>query len=125
MSKFTDGELDVMRILWEHGELKPAEIIERFPRPIKNPAMRSFLSVLVRKGHVARRKVGKAFFYSARTRPDPTCRAMLGKVIDVFFSGSTEALLCRLIRSEKLTDRQLLELKRIAQQGKPPRKKTS
>ncbi|MEN6625129.1 MAG: BlaI/MecI/CopY family transcriptional regulator [Candidatus Sumerlaeia bacterium] len=126
MSKFTDGELDVMRILWEHGELKPAEIIERFPRPIKNPAMRSFLSVLVRKGHVARRKVGKAFFYSARTRPDPACRAMLGKVIDVFFSGSAEALLCRLIRSEKLTDRQLLELRRIAQQEKPPRnKKTS
>lgn len=125
MSKFTDGELDVMRVLWEHGELKPAEIIERFPRPIKNPAMRSFLSVLVRKGHVARRKVGKAFFYSARTRPDPACRAMLGKVIDVFFSGSAEALLCRLIRSEKLTDKQLLELRRIAQQEKPPRKKTS
>ncbi|MCE5229070.1 BlaI/MecI/CopY family transcriptional regulator [bacterium] len=116
MSKFTDGELDVMRILWEHGELKPADIIARFPRPIKNPAMRSFLSVLLRKGHVTRSKVGKAYFYKAVTQEDPAFSSMLRKMVDVFFSGSTEALLLRLIKSEKLTGEQLLELKKLAQQ---------
>lgn len=120
MRKFTDGELDVMHILWEHGELKPAEIIERFPRPIKNPAMRSFLSVLVHKGHVTRRKVGKAYFYKAKTQEEPAFSSMLSKMVDVFFSGSTEALLCRLIRSEKLTEQQLLELKKLAQQEELP-----
>ncbi len=120
MSKFTDGELDVMHILWGHGELKPAQIIERFPRPIKNPAIRSFLSVLLRKGHVTRRKFGKAYFYKARTREEPAFSSMLRKMVDTFFSGSTEALLCRLIRSEKLTEQQLLELKRLAQQEEEP-----
>lgn len=115
MARLTDGELDVMRVLWEHGELKPGEIIERFPRPIKNPAMRSFLSVLVAKGHVARRRVGKAYFYKARTQPEPAFRHMLRKMVDVFFSGSTEALLARLLRSEKMTAEQLLELKRLSQ----------
>ena len=35
MSRFTKGELEVMRILWKHGELKPAEIQERFPWKIE------------------------------------------------------------------------------------------
>src|SRR5258708_6498770 len=47
MSTFTPGELNVMRLLWEHGELKPSQIQERFPEPIKNPAVRSYLTILV------------------------------------------------------------------------------
>ena len=50
MSRFTPGELKVMRLLWEHGELKPAELQERFPEPIKNPALRSYLTTLLEKG---------------------------------------------------------------------------
>ena len=30
MPRFTAGELEVMRILWEHGEMKPAEIQAHF-----------------------------------------------------------------------------------------------
>ena len=37
MPRFTQGELEIMRILWKHGELKPAEIQEHFPRPIFLP----------------------------------------------------------------------------------------
>ena len=65
MPRFTPGELKVMRLLWEHGELKPAELQGRFPEPIKNPALRSYLTTLVEKGHVTRRRVGKAYYYKA------------------------------------------------------------
>ena len=37
MPPFTPGELKVMRLLWEHGEMKPADLQGRFPEPIKNP----------------------------------------------------------------------------------------
>jgi len=30
MARFTAGEMEVMRILWEQGELKPAEIQKHF-----------------------------------------------------------------------------------------------
>jgi len=36
MPKFTAGELKVMQLLWQHGELKPAELQELYPEPIKN-----------------------------------------------------------------------------------------
>jgi len=35
MPRFTQGELEIMRILWERGELKPAEIHAHFPRRSK------------------------------------------------------------------------------------------
>ena len=117
MPQFTAAELDVMRILWQHGEMKPAEILKRFPREIKNPALRSVLSILIEKGHVARRLQGKAYFYKVTTKQHHAFRRMLRELVDTFCSGSTEALLLNLIKSEKLSEDDLLDLKRLADEG--------
>ena len=118
MPRFTTGELEVMRILWTHGELKPMEIQRHFPRRIKNPALRSYLSILLEKGHVTRRRKGRAFFYKAKTRRESTFRSMLRELVNSCCDGSTEALLCRLIKSENLTEKELLDLKRLAESDK-------
>lgn len=121
MGKFTPGELNVMRLLWEHGELKPAQIQSLFPEPIKNPALRSYLTILVDKGHVARRKVGKAYFYRAVTKQHSAFGSMLRELIDTYCQGSARALLLNLIRSEKLSAKELAELKQLADdEPKPP-----
>ena len=114
MSKFTDGELEVMQILWEHGEMKPSEIQECFPRSIKNAALRSYLTILVEKGHLTRRGKGKAYYYRAKTKRESTFRSMLGDLVNTFCGGSREALLCHLLAKEKLSPEELLELQRIA-----------
>jgi BlaI family penicillinase repressor len=116
MARFTAGEMEVMRILWEHGELKPSEIQKRFPRPIKNAALRSYLTILVDKGHLVRRSKGKAFYYRPKTKPESTFRTMLGDLINIFCGGSREALLCHLLAKEKLSPEELLDLQRTAQQ---------
>jgi len=115
MTKFTDGELNVMKVLWEHGELKPKDIQERLPIELKNSALRSFLTVLLEKGHVKRRIIGKAYHYTATTRSRTTMRRSLKRIVDDFFDGSKQALLMDLIRSEKLNESELLELKRMAE----------
>ena len=125
MPRFTKGELEVMRILWEHGELKPAEIEARFPWEITNSSLRSYLSILLEKGHVSRRQVGKAFRYRAKTRRESAFRSMLGDLTRVCCDGSVEVLLCRLIRSQKLSEEDLLELKRLAEKDLPPVDPTS
>ena len=121
MPSLTPGEVVVMQILWEHGEQKPADIQARFPEPIKNPALRSYLKILVDKGHVSRRKVGKAFFYRAITKRQRAWRSSLREVVDSYFNGSTRELVLNLIRNEKLTEDELIELKRLADES-PPRK---
>jgi BlaI family transcriptional regulator, penicillinase repressor len=118
MAQFTAGEMEVMRILWEHGELKPAEIQRLFPRPIKNAALRSYLTILVEKGHLVRRSRGKAFYYRPKTRRESTFRSMIREVVNTFCGGSSEALLCRLLAKEKLSPEELLELHRTANKTK-------
>ena len=112
--RLTAAELDVMQILWDHGELKPSQIQELFPRSIKNPALRSILGILVEKAHVVRRRDGKAFFYKAKTRRQSAFRSMVRDVADAFCQGSAEALVLNLIKTQKLSEEDLLELKRLA-----------
>src|SRR5271155_1844892 len=114
LPRFTPGELKVMKLLWKHGELKPSELQDRFPEPIKNPALRSYLTTLLEKGHVTRRRVGKAYFYKAVTRSRSAFRAMLGELVDSFCGGSVQALVMNIIKSERLGEDELLKLKQLA-----------
>jgi len=124
MPRFTPGELNVMRLLWELGELKPSQIQEHYPEPIKNPALRSYLTILVEKGHVARRKVGKVYLYRAVTPQQSAFAATLRELIDAYCQGSTRALLLNLIRREKFSAAELIELKRLADEEHPPRSRS-
>ena len=120
MPRFTSGELAVMQLLWEHGEMKPAEIQRRFPWEIKNPALRSHLTILLGKGHVTRRKVGKAYFYQAATRQKNAFRSTLRELIDAYCGGSVRSLVLNLIQTEKLTGAELREIERLARGDAPP-----
>ncbi|APW64214.1 BlaI/MecI/CopY family transcriptional regulator [Paludisphaera borealis] len=114
MPRFTSGELKVMSLLWAHGELKPAELQELFPEPIKNPAIRSYLTVLLEKGHVSRRREGKAYYYKAITRSRSAFRTMLDELAEACCGGSVRTLVMNVIKSEKLTEEDLIALKRLA-----------
>ncbi len=116
MPQFTQGELEIMKILWEHGSLKPSELQERYPRPIKNAALRAALRVLVEKGHVSRTKNGKAYFYQAVTPQQNAMRKMIHKLTDVFYGGSSVALIAHLMETENLSKTDIEELQRIADQ---------
>ena len=121
MAKFTGAELDVMEILWREGECSATAIEERISRPITNSSIRSILTILLEKGHLTRRKVGKAFFYTAKTHPESAFTTAYKRMIDAFFRGSTDAFLAHLIEREKLSETELLNLKRPGKRN--PKKK--
>ncbi len=123
MVQFTPGELEVMQILWEGGEMKPSEIQKVFPRPIKNPALRSYLSILVEKGHLTRRQNGKAFHYKAKTKRNSAFRSVIRDLAKTFCKGSTDALVARLIRDEKYSKKELRKLAKLAKEEDKDRRK--
>ena len=119
MRRFTPGELKIMSLLWEHGEMKPAELQERFPEPIKNPALRSYLTILLEKGHVTRRRVGRAYYYKALTRPRSAFQKTLRELVETYCNGSVRALVMNIIREERLSEEDLVALKRLADKQDP------
>ncbi len=114
MPSFTSTELEVMKILWEHGELKPAQIQDRYSRPIKNAALRFQLKVLLEKGHITRQKIGKAYYYKALTPRKGSLKKMVRRMAEVYSKGSTAGFIAELIKNEKLSPEELLELKELA-----------
>lgn len=114
MPELNKSELEAMRVLWEKGALKPAEIQKHFSWPIENATLRSVLRVLMGKGHVKRRKKGKAYFYQAKASPRGVLSKVSRRMAHVFSGGSAADLIAQLIKSEKLTDEEIQELQQIA-----------
>lgn len=125
MITFTPGELEVIQVLWKHGSLKPAEILEHLDRPLSNPALRSVLRVLMEKGHVTRRKKGKAYYYRAKSTGPTAFKRMTRRLADLFCDGSSLELIAALIKAEKLSEDDVRQLQEIAaartSTGKPPK----
>lgn len=132
MKTFTPGELEIMQILWQHGSLKPAEILKHLDRPLTNPALRSVLRVLMDKGHLTRQKKGKAYYYRPRSAAPTAFRKMADRLADIFCGGSSFELIARLIKSEQLSEDDVRQLQELAQENagdststKPAKRKPS
>ncbi len=111
------NELEALRILWEKGALKPAEIQSHFSRPIENATLRSVLVNLVEKGHVTRTLRGKAFFYGARVKKTALLQNMLHTMARVFAAGSKQELIAQLVRTGDIKPEDLEVIRRTIAEG--------
>ena len=108
------NELETLRILWERGESKPAEIQARFAWPIENATLRSVLVNLVGKKHATRRLQGKAFFYAARVPKATLLQTMTQALARVFAGGSHQELVAQLMETSDLKPADLKLLRQTA-----------
>lgn len=99
LNPLNQNELEVLRILWEDGELKPTDIQNRFVRPIENATLRSVLVNLVAKKHARRRRQGKAYFYSAGVPKVTMLQSMMNELARAFTGGSSAALVAHLVQT--------------------------
>lgn len=108
------NELEALRILWEKGELKPAEIQADFSWPIENATLRSVLVNLVEKKHVTRHLQGKAFFYAARVPKATMLQQLTHHLARVFAGGSHRELVAQLVETADLKRADLALLRQTA-----------
>jgi predicted transcriptional regulator len=99
----TDGELKLMRVLWERGEATVADVVQvlKSPKPAYNTVL-TLLRIMEKKGYVTHRKDGRAFiFFPAVGRADAS-RNALQTLVNRFFEGSTRLLMLNLLEDEQL-----------------------
>ena len=118
MNLLNQNELEALRILWEHGELKPADVQSRFAWPIENATLRSVLVNLVAKKHITRRLQGKAFFYTACVPKATLLETTLQTLARIFAGGSRQELVMQLLEKSDLKSADL-ELLRQTAAGAP------
>jgi BlaI family penicillinase repressor len=121
MISLKQNEMETLRVLWELGESKPAQIQEHFAWPIDNGTLRSTLVNLVHKKHVVRKREGKAFYYSARVPKTTGLQLMMQGLATIFAKGSTRELVAQLVDTADISPEDLKVI-RAAAAGKKPGK---
>jgi BlaI family penicillinase repressor len=123
MTSLNQNELEALRILWEHGEMKPAGIQSRFAWPIENATLRSVLVNLVEKRHITRRLQGKAFFYAASIPKATLLETTMQTLARIFAGGSRQELVMQLMETSDLKPADLELLRQTAAGAAPKQSK--
>lgn len=111
MPAFTDRELDIMSILWHHGNATAAEVRDALVADGVDLAYNTVLSmlrILQEKGHVAYAVEGRAHRYRPLVLREEAGRSAVRRLLTGLFDRSPELLLTQLLRDEPL-DRATLE----------------
>lgn len=114
--QFTDRELDVMAVLWEHGAATVAEVQEALADELAYTTVLTVLRTLEEKGHVGHEEAGRAYRYHALVDRDAAGRSAVGRLVRKVFRGSPELLLTQLVSDRKLSAEQLRRLRRLLEE---------
>lgn len=118
----TQGELEVLRILWDRGPSTVREVLEVLSKERAYTSVMSLLNVMFEKGLVTRASEGRAFRYTATHQPGHTEGSILGDLLHRVFSGSPTALVARLLEQAQPSEEELDEIRRLITQHKRLRK---
>ncbi|HXK03847.1 MAG TPA: BlaI/MecI/CopY family transcriptional regulator [Verrucomicrobiae bacterium] len=88
-------ELACLKALWslKEGNVRAVQQVLAPSRPLAYTTVMTVLDRLVRKGRLARHKVGRSFVYSPTASRDTLRKAAVRELLDGFFDGSEEQLL--------------------------------
>jgi BlaI family transcriptional regulator, penicillinase repressor len=111
----TDGELEILRVLWDRGPLPLGEICEalRRERDVATTTVATMLRVMLDKRLVRRKQAGRAAAWSAQVSRDAAARSMVGKLVDGIFEGSAGLLATHLVEGGGLSADELAELRKL------------
>jgi predicted transcriptional regulator len=105
----TDGELRLMRVLWDAGQATVGEVVEQLPGRVK-PAYNTVLTmlrILERKGYVTHAKAGRAFVYAPLIDRTQARRSALSSLLHRFFDDSPELLVLNLLQHGEVGENEL------------------
>ena len=85
-------EIECMKVLWGGGEASVAQVRAALPRSLAYTTVMTVLDRMAAKGVVARRKQGRAFWYSAALERDAARSAAVARLLENYFDGDRRAL---------------------------------
>ena len=111
----TDGELEILKVLWEAGPSGLGRVHEaiRGRRPLALTTVATTLKVMHTKGLVRREDGPRGYLWSAAINRGAAASGLLGKLVGLLFDGSSRRLVAHLIERGDLDDRDRNELRAL------------
>ena len=110
----TDGELEILRILWERGESTVREVHEVLDarHPTGYTTVLKLLQIMMEKGLVRRDASERAHVYRAGLPREDTERQLVGDLLERAFAGSASSLVMRALSWKRTSPEELARIRR-------------
>lgn len=113
----TDGELAILRVLWERGDSTVREVHEALNRSAPDATgyttVLKLMQIMTEKGLVERDESQRAHVYRAKATEQRTQRQLVTDLVDRAFGGSPARLAMQALSSKKTSPEELAELRRL------------
>jgi predicted transcriptional regulator len=111
----TDGELEILRVLWDRGPSPLGDVCAalRRERDVATTTVATMLRVMLDKGLVRRKRAERGNHWSAAVTHADAARSMVGKLVDGVFDGSAQRLVAHLVEGGQLSTAELAELRKL------------
>jgi BlaI family transcriptional regulator, penicillinase repressor len=115
LSKPTDAELAILRVLWERGASTVRQVHEALAgtRETGYTTTLKLMQIMADKGLVKRNEEARTHVYSAIAGEAQTQHQLLKDLADRAFGGSAAALVLRALSAEDTSESELREIRRL------------
>ena len=128
LAPLSEGQREVMEIVWDHGEVSVFEVREILSknREVARNTVRTTLERMEEKGWLTHRVIGRTYFYSALVPRDVSLGERVVEMIDKACGGSPERLMTALMEYRGLSDDEVDRIRSMfddAQKSKPGKRR--
>lgn len=111
----TEQELEIMKVVWQRGEVTVRDVYEEIldRRKVAYTTVMTMLGVLEGKGHVEKVAGEKAYVYRPTRPKHEVISGMVADFVTRVFNGSAKPLMQHLIDSEQVSKEELEEIARL------------
>jgi predicted transcriptional regulator len=113
---FTDRELDLMNVMWEHGPSTAAEVQGRLSDRLAYTTVLTVLRVLEAKGHVTHTVEGKAYRFHPTVSRQVAARSSIQYLKQKMFRGSSAMFLAHVVDDGRDDPETLQGMRRVLNQ---------
>jgi predicted transcriptional regulator len=114
----TDGELEILTVLWSRGPSTVREVNETIGarRPAQYTTILKLMQIMADKGLLMRDETQRAHVYSAARPQEWTQRQLAGDLLHRAFGGSARSLLMGALSARKASRKELEEMRRVLEE---------
>jgi predicted transcriptional regulator len=115
--KLSPANLEIMKIIWDKGELTVTEVLKTINKKRTHPLRRTTVQVQMARleeyGWLKRRKKGRTYYYSATAGKQKTKRDILNDIKTRVFGGSRTELVRCLLEDTHINSEEIEELREL------------
>jgi predicted transcriptional regulator len=122
MEELTKAEERIMQVLWKLQKAFVKDIIDELEEEPKPPynTISSIVRLLEKKGYVNYKAYGKTYEYFPAISKDEYTKTTFSKLFSGYFDNSPSSLLSFMVKEEKLSEKDIEEIKKIINQNSKP-----